>query len=179
MVKGDTPVIVKATVLASPKMANITHIDPRQAQRLFSSALLKSEEKILKKMKSLSDETGAGGPVAAKIELAATPMKEAPGSVAPNLQMEAHVERIAAAIAEVTANGATADVHLALPKGATPVDGAIIGRDTTGALHITLTSPNEINAAQAAQLQASLHDRLRQRDLRIGNLNFQRVNRRR
>jgi hypothetical protein len=176
--KGDTPLAAKPVATATAKIANITHIDVGQAKRNFQDSLLKTERKLLKLNDTISDDQVSGLSAFSATTLVGAAVVQAPASMGPDAQMAAHIERIAAAIAEVTAQGASADVHLTLPKGATAIDGAIIGRNEAGALHIMLTSANAIAPAQAAMLQASLHDRLRQRDVRVGKVTLQKVTRR-
>lgn len=177
--KGDTPLTAKPAAQPQSKLANITHSDVGHAKRDFQESLLKTERKLsLFKDKKLDDQV-SGMSAFATATLAACPVAPptSPAGALPDAQMAAHIERIAAAIAEVNAGGASADVHISLPKGATHVDGAIIGRNEAGALHIMLTSPNAIAPAQAAMLQASLHDRLRQREVRVGKVSIQKINR--
>lgn len=172
------PTTAKPVALPNTKLAKILQGDVGQAKRTFQEALVKTERKFAKLDDKVSDEQVSGMSAFAAATLIGTPVVQAPSSVAPDPQMAAHIERIAAAIAEMTTGGAKADVQLTLPKGATGIDGAIIGRNEAGALHILLTSPNEIAPAQAALLQTSLHDRLRQRDVRVGRVALQRVDRR-
>lgn len=177
--KGDTPLTAQPVATAKAKLTKFTHIDAGQAKLVFQDSLLKIDRKIKLLQDNRLDDQVAGLSAFATATLGAPAVVQAPAAgTAPDAQMAAHVERIAAAIAEVTAQGASADVHLTLPKGAISVDGAIIGRNETGALHIMLTSPTAIAPAQAAMLQASLHDRLRQRDIRVGKVSFQKVERR-
>lgn len=163
---------------AKAKVANITHSDAGQAKRSFEDSLLKTARKINKLQDKFNSDQGFGLSPFSAANLVGSAVVQAPASTAPDAQMAAHVERIAAAIAEVAAGGAKAEVQLMLPKGATAIDGAIIGRNEAGALHIMLTSPNAIAPGQAAMLQASLHDRLRQRDVRVSKVSLQKVARR-
>jgi hypothetical protein len=175
MIKGDT----KPMARAQPKVANITHSDTGQVKREFQDALLKTARKLTQLKDKNQDDQVSGMSAFATGTLNGVAAVQAPPSAGtlPDAQMAAHIERIAAAIAEVTAQGASADVHLTLPKGATAIDGAIIGRNEAGALNIMLTSTNAIAPTQAAMLQASLHDRLRQRDVRVSKVSIQKFNR--
>jgi hypothetical protein len=178
MMKDDMPVTARSVATAKPKLANIAHNDAGQAKRSFEDSLSKTARKLLKVDDKILNEQVSGMSAFSATNLLGATLVQAPSSTGPNAQMAAHLERIAAAIAEVAVGGAKAEVVLTLPKGATGLDGAIIGRNEAGALHIMLTSPNAIAPAQAAMLQASLHDRLRQRDIRVGKVSLQKVERR-
>jgi hypothetical protein len=178
MMKDNMPMTAKPVAMAKAKLANIAHSDVGQAKQKFQDALLKNERKFIKLDDKKLEDQVSGMSAFATGALVGSATVQASATVAPDLQMAAHIERIAAAIAEVAAGGAKAEVQLTLPKGVTAIDGAIIGRNEAGALHIMLTSPTAIAPAQAAMLQASLQDRLRQRDVRVGKVSLQKVDRR-
>jgi hypothetical protein len=178
MMKDNMPMTARPVAATKAKMTNITQSDAGQAKRNFEDSLLKTARKLNKLDEKTSDDQGFGLSAFSATNLVGVAVVQAPASTGPDAQMAAHLERIAAAIAEVTAGGAKAEVQLMLPKGATGIDSAIIGRNDAGALHIMLTSPNAIAPAQAAMLQASLHDRLRQRDVRVSKVSLQKVERR-
>lgn len=175
MMTKDSALTTKPVLPGKAKITNVVQNDTRQAKRIFEESLSKTARQLMK-----SDEKISGDPAPAAVSFASPQMVgsttvHAPASGAIDPQMTAHLARISAAIAEVAASGATAEVHLTLPKGATAIDGAIIGRNNSGALHIILTAHDAIAPAQAAMLQASLHDRLRQRDIRVGKIALKKV----
>jgi hypothetical protein len=84
----------------------------------------------------------------------------------------AHLEKIAAAIAELTAKGADAQYQLNLPMGPAHIEGAILGRDAGGRIMIQLLSPSVLPPQLASQLAADLTRRLQDKKLKLGEIAF-------
>jgi hypothetical protein len=82
-----------------------------------------------------------------------------------------HLARIAAAIQELVASGATANYQLQLPLGNMVISGAILGRDATGNLAIQLIASATLTPQQAAILRSDLARRLERKRLKIASLN--------
>ncbi len=87
--------------------------------------------------------------------------------------LAAQVERMAAAIAEVTAKGADAQFTLNMPLGSTKIEGAVLARDAAGRITISLIPATAIAPAQAAQMARQLTERLMKRDVKLGRVAFQ------
>jgi hypothetical protein len=97
-------------------------------------------------------------------------MVKAPASVdAPTVPSE-HLDRIAAAIHELTANGVEANYQLKLPAGQAMIDGAVLGRDAAGRITIQLLASAAIPPGMVQILQQGLTQRLRERQLRLGKI---------
>jgi hypothetical protein len=88
---------------------------------------------------------------------------------APELPAE-HLARIAAAIQELVANGATANYQLQLPLGNAMVQGAVLGRDASGNLAIQLIASGSVSPQHAAQLRSELIRRMERKRLKIASL---------
>ncbi|MGL5837622.1 MAG: hypothetical protein ACRCY3_03885 [Sphingorhabdus sp.] len=88
---------------------------------------------------------------------------------APELPAE-HLARIAAAIQELVAGGATADYQLQLPLGNAMLQGAVVGRDGGGNLAIQLIASGTLSPQHAAQLRSELLRRMEERRLRVASL---------
>ncbi len=84
----------------------------------------------------------------------------------------AHLERMAAAIQELSANGANAEFQINLPLGPTQVETVILGRDAQGRIAVQLMLGAFVPPAVMNQLAGSLAHRLRQRDVRVGDVKF-------
>jgi hypothetical protein len=179
MMKSDTPITTKMVMPASSTSPKTLRVDMPRARLLFTESILKSEHKLFKKNGKPAEDQTAGLSPFVTATLTRTDPAQAPATLPANMQMAAHIEKIAAAIAEVTKSGAAAEIQLILPTGATLIDGAIIGRNDQGGLHIILTSHGHIPPTQAAFLQSSLQEHLRQRDIRVSKLALHRVDRRR
>jgi hypothetical protein len=82
----------------------------------------------------------------------------------------AHLDKIAAAIAELRPQDGDAQVHIALPPGPLPFDGALIARGANGAMTIMLTSAEAIAPAVGAQLRGELRDRLAKRGVQVARV---------
>jgi hypothetical protein len=176
--KGDSAIAPKAMPAQSNKEERISPSDRGQKQRLFADALNKAASKPAALRNKLAEEQPVGTLVMAPVTYAATAMAPTSATAPTDAAFAAHLERIAAAIAEMAAGGAKADVHLTLPAGPTRIDGAVIGRDAMGQLHIVLTTGSAIAPASAAQLQSQLTERLLRRDVRVAKMALQRINRR-
>lgn len=87
----------------------------------------------------------------------------------PELPAE-HLARIAAAIQELVANGATANYQLQLPLGNAVVQGAVLGRDASGNLAIQLIASGAISPQHTAQLRNELIRRMERKRLKIASL---------
>jgi hypothetical protein len=176
--KGDPSIAPKAMPTQAKRPRDDAPADLGQKQRLFADALNKAATKPAAQRNKLAEEQPVGALATAPVTYAATAMAPTPATAATDAAFAAHIERIAAAIAEVAAGGAKADVHLTLPAGPTRIDGAVIGRDAMGQLHIILTTASAIAPATAAQLQNQLTERLLRREIRIARMALQRSNRR-
>lgn len=88
---------------------------------------------------------------------------------APQLPAE-HLARIAAAIQELVANGATASYQLQLPLGNMLIQGAVLGRDAKGHLAIQLLAAGNMSPDQLAQLRSDLMRRMERKRLKIASL---------
>ena len=176
--KGDSTIAPKAMPPPGKKQDGIAPSEVAQKQRLFADALNKAASKPAALRNKLAEDQPGGALVTAPVAYAATAMAPTPATAATDATFAAHIERIAAAIAEVTAGGAKADVHLTLPSGSTRIDGAVIGRDAMGQIHIVLTTASAIAPATAAQLQNQLTERLLRRDIRVAKIGLQQVSRR-
>ncbi len=150
-----------------------------ETTRLFADALKRADAKPTPARKKLAEDAPSGSANHAPVRPgdAMAPTVSAPAAPA-DPAIAAHIERIAAAIAEVASGGAHAEVHIQLPPGATRIDGAVIGRNESGGLHIVLTTASAITPASAAQLQADLNERLVRREIRVARMSLQRVDRR-
>lgn len=175
---GDTQIAPKATHALAKKELVLPPTDLSQKQRLFADAMTKAETKPQAIRKKLADDQPVGLLMTLATGYAAAAPEATPATASTDPVFAAHIERIAAAIAEVAASGAKSEIHLQLPPGATRVDGAVIGRDAMGALHIVLTTASDIPPANAAQLQSQLTERLLRREIRVAKLGLQRIDRR-
>ncbi len=176
--KGDSSIAPKAMPSQSKTSERVAPSDVGQKQRLFADALNKASAKPAALNNKLAEDQPVDALVTTPVTYAATAMTPIPATAASDASFAAHIERIAAAIAEVAANGAKADVHLTLPAGPTRIDGAVIGRDAMGHIHIVLTTASAIAPATAAQLQSQLTERLLRREIRVAKMALQRINRR-
>ncbi|WP_066722183.1 hypothetical protein [Sphingomonas pituitosa] len=84
----------------------------------------------------------------------------------------AQLDRIAAAIAEVSKTGQP-DVHLSLPLGSYKVEGAVLGHDLAGQINVLLIPSAAVPPAVAAQWSEQLHERLLRREVRVGKVGVQ------
>lgn len=88
---------------------------------------------------------------------------------APELPAE-HLARIAAAIQEMAASGATANYQLQLPLGNALIQGAVLGRDASGNLAIQLIASAAVSPQHAAQLRSELIRRMERKRLKLASL---------
>lgn len=146
---------------------------PPSHRRAFADALARHSGK--QRAKNPFEDVPAGlAALAAPRDFAAAALAEArtiAGEVDPGFH--AQLDRIAAAIAEVAANGAEPEVHLALPLGGYKVEGAVLGRDLAGQLNILLIPSGAVPPALAAQWTEQLQERLVRRELRVGKVSVQ------
>lgn len=98
-----------------------------------------------------------------------------PPSATTDAALAAQIERIAAAIAEVAATGANAQLHLSLPLGLNRIDGAILGRDAAGRLNVLLIPGSAVPPTTATRWSEQLSERLLRRDIRLGRVTVQMV----
>ncbi len=176
--KGDAAIAPKTTPIQGKRQEGDAPSDITQKQRLFADALNKASNKPSTLRNKLAEDQPVVALVTGPVNYAATAMAPTPATAPSDAAFAAHIERIAAAIAEVTAGGAKADVHLTLPAGPTRIDGAVIGRDAMGQIHIVLTTASAITPTTAAQLQSQLTERLLRREIKVAKMGLQRINRR-
>jgi hypothetical protein len=84
----------------------------------------------------------------------------------------AHLEKMAAAIAELVTKGTDAQFTLNLPMGSAMIEGAILGRDASGRIMVQLLSPSILPPHLASQLSADLARRLQDKKLKLGGVAF-------
>lgn len=176
MMKGDTPFMPK-TIIPPTKSAMATPPRERaQSQHLFADALKRADAKPHTLKKKTVEDQPVGTSMTMPIDYALTASSARPaGPAQGDKAMAAHLERIAAAIAEVSKHGVQAEIHLQLPPGATRIDGAVLGRNDSGQMHIVLTTASTITPAASAQLQSQLSERLLRRDIRVARMTLQRA----
>ena len=175
--KSDTAIAPKAMPAQSKKEARVAPTEIGQKQRLFADALNKVASKPTLLRNKLAEDQPVGALLTTPVTYAAAAIAPTAATASTDAAFAAQIERIASAIAEVAAGGAKADVHLTLPAGPTRIDGAVIGRDALGQIHIVLTTASAIAPATAAQLQNQLTERLLRRDIRVAKMGLQRVSR--
>jgi hypothetical protein len=176
MMKGDTPLMPKTIVPPTKSAMAATPRERAQSQHLFADALKRADAKPLPLKKKAVEDQPAGASMTMPVDYALTASSTPPaGPAQADKAMAAHLERIAAAIAEVSNHGAEAEIHLQLPPGATRIDGAVLGRNDAGQMHIVLTTASAITPAASAQLQSQLSDRLLRRDIRVARMTLQRT----
>jgi hypothetical protein len=178
MMKGETPLAAKTIV---PPTKSVRIAEPRdraQSQHLFADALKRADAKSQPLKKKMVEDQPGGVSITTPVDYALSASSTPPaGPVQADAAMAAHIERIAAAIAEVANSGAQAETHLQLPLGATRIDGAVLGRNDAGQMHIILTTAAVIAPATAAQMQSQLTERLLRRDIKVAKIDVQRVKR--
>jgi hypothetical protein len=117
------------------------------------------------------DGYGGGATANASTEFARS-VAMAQATLAEALPSE-QLARIVAALEELIETGANAEYQLSLPAGATTVEGAVIGRDPTGKLHIQLLANAAIPPAAIQQLQAALRQKLTRKNAALGKISVQ------
>lgn len=142
---------------------------PRSAAKAFGKALAKAAKQ------GKQDETDAALLGSASSRDAASAALGSTLHGGPDLGAAAHLDRIASAIAEVAASGADARVQLTLPPGALPVQGAILGRDTGGALTVMLLAQGQLAPAVSAGLANDLSQRLLRRQVKVARVTFEKA----
>lgn len=78
-----------------------------------------------------------------------------------------HLNRIAAAIQELAAQGGNARYHLQLPASTATINGAVLGQDAAGRLTVQLIANAVLPPAAIQQLQQRLMEKLKDRNLRV------------
>jgi FAD/FMN-containing dehydrogenase len=81
-----------------------------------------------------------------------------------------HLARMLAAIEEMVDKGVMAEYQLSLPAGPTTIEGAVLGRDPSGKLHVQLLANAPVGAAVMQQLQNALRQRLATRKGAFGRV---------
>ena len=176
MMKGDSAVTAKAIPPAAKAVRIVEPQNRAQTQHLFADALKRADVKPQPLKKKITEDQPVGGSITLPVDYALTASAApAAGPAQADSAMAAHIERIAAAIAEITKSGSNAEIHLQLPPGATRIDGAVIGRNDAGQMHIVLTTAAAIAPATAAQMQSQLTERLLRRDIRVARMTLQRT----
>lgn len=99
-----------------------------------------------------------------------------PGAARPDaagiVDDQVHIERMAAAIAEVAAKGAEARYVVEFPPGL-PATGAVIARDAAGALVLRIVGTDDRMSARASErMRAELADALSRRKLRVARIDI-------
>lgn len=179
MMKSDAQIAPRAAPALTRKAPIDAPPDMTQKQRQFADALSKAGAKPRSPTMDAVEGQPLGAPMQIANSFAGAPIiATTPAAPTSDAAFAAHIERVAAAIAEVSGAGAKPQIILTLPAGPTRIDGAVIGRDATGGLHITLMTTADIAPANAAQLQAQLSDRLLRREVRVAKMGMQRLHRR-
>jgi hypothetical protein len=114
-------------------------------------------------------ESGISGPMMAILGARAKPavVQSAPAEPPP-----AHLDRIAAAIAELSGKDIDMRFQLNLPFGTAQIDTALVGRDAMGRLTIQLACNSALPPETMAKMSSELARRLRERKLRVGDIGF-------
>lgn len=174
---------VNNTNVARPVSTRTAKGAPQRApmpdqRRAFADALTRyggnggTGGKMLGKDRRKEADEGVFAALTAR-EFAAVPVARTPDSAGlVDAEAQAHLDRIAAAIAEF-AKGAEPEVHLSLPSDSYKVEGAILGRDASGQINVTLLPGNAVPPAVAAQWTEQLNERLLRREQRVGRVEVQ------
>jgi hypothetical protein len=160
----------------SPRPSHNPQPEPQPAQkRAFADALTRNAGKT--KKQTADDNVFAA--LAMPRDLAAAPMAEGPATAGDvDAMLHAHLDRIAAAIAEIAKGGAEPQVQLSLPLGAYRIEGAVLGRDLAGQINVLLIPATAVPPAMAAQWSEQLNERLLRREIRVGRVGVQAPSRR-
>lgn len=155
----------------TPRSATNGNAEPTpQHRRGFADALARHSGKGLQKDK----EDSPFAAIAMPREFAPHQVIEArtvAGDV--DADFQAHLDRIAAAIAEMAKSGADAEVQLSLPLGGYRVEGAVLGRDLAGQINVLLVPSHAVPPALATQWSEQLNERLLRREIRVGRIGVQ------
>jgi len=145
--------------------------EPQPAQkRAFADALTRTAGKTKKQ----NPDDGVFAALTMPRDLAAAPMVESAATAGDvDAMLHAHLDRIAAAIAEVAKGGAEPQVQLSLPLGAYRIEGAVLGRDLAGQINVMLIPATAVPTAMAAQWSEQLNERLLRREVRVGKVGVQ------
>jgi hypothetical protein len=84
----------------------------------------------------------------------------------------AHLEKIAAAIQELSGKGVNAEFTLNLPLGPTHAQSVILGRDVQGRIMLQIISATRLPDHIMTGLSADLSKRLQKKLLRVGEVRF-------
>lgn len=175
MMKNDPSVSARQMPKSARKEVARPVSDLAQTQRQFAEALDKARGKPAPLRPKQAEDLPVGAPMTVASGYATVVPTSTAATAPTDPAFAAHIERIAAAIAEIAAAGANADVHIQLPPGATGITGAVLGRNEMGQIHIVLTTAAAIPPATAAQLQSQLSERLLRRDVKVAKIGLQRV----
>lgn len=176
MMKGEIAVASNASASATRLGRAVTAPSGPQTHLLFADALKRADGKPQPFKKKMAEDQPAGTSITTPVDYALTASPGTHSGPAPtDSAMAAHIERIAAAIAEITTSGGSTEIHLQLPPGTTRIDGAVVGRNDAGQMHIVLTTAAAIAPTTAAQMQSQLTEWLLRRDIRATKISVQRV----
>lgn len=175
MMKNDPSISARQTPKPARNDVAPPMSDLAQKQRQFADALDKARAKPVPLRPKQAEELPVGAHLTVAAGYAALSQTPTAATAPTDAALAAHIERIAAAIAELAASGANADVHVQLPPGATGINGAVLGRNNIGQIHIVLTTAAAIPPATAAQLQTQLSERLLRRDVKVAKIGLQRI----
>ncbi len=114
-------------------------------------------------------DSGVNGPIISTI---AALGKSAVIKSAPPEPPPPHLDRIAAAIAELSGKDVDMRFQLNLPFGTAKIDNALIGRDAMGRLTVQLACNTVLPPETMAKMANELSRRLRERKLRVGDIGF-------
>jgi hypothetical protein len=135
----------------------------------LQSSLARSVKQKPRDEQDAKSENGFGGVMVAILGgKAKVPVAQS----APAEPPPAHLDRIAAAIAELSGKNVDLRFQLNLPFGSARVDSALIGRDQLGRLTIHLGSNAVLPPDAMAKMASELARRLKGRKLRVGDVGF-------
>jgi hypothetical protein len=177
MMKNDPSITARPMPAPAQNNAEPPISDLANKQRQFADALDKARAKPLPLRPKQAEDLPVGALMTVASGYAAINAAPTATASSNDAAFAAHLERIAAAIAELAASGVNADVHVQLPPGATGINGAVLGRNSLGQIHVVLTTAAAIPPTTAAQLQSQLSERLLRRDIKIAKIGIQRIGR--
>jgi hypothetical protein len=177
MMKNDPSISARQMPKPSRREVAPPVSDLAQKQRQFADSLDKARGKTVPLRPKQAEELPVGALMTVASGYAVLGQPPTAATAPTDAAFAAHIERIAAAIAEIAASGANADIHVQLPPGATGINGAVLGRTDMGQIHIMLTTAAAIPPATAAQLQSQLSARLLRRDVKVAKIGLQQIKR--